>query len=86
MTSFYGWGSTASRLWSIEGGGLLCTTKFPKIHGTHFINLGRMKTELTLELPNGFEHGTLGLGNQHPTPSFPKYCIEKKRTVQYVLQ
>ena len=86
MTPFYGWGSTASRLWSIEGGGLLCTTKFPKIHGTNFIDLGRMKAELTLELPNGFEHGTLGLGNHHPTPSFPKYCIEKKRTVQYVLQ
>ena len=64
MTSFYGWGSTASRLWSIEGGGLLCTTKFPKIHGTHFIDLGRMKTELTLELPNGFEHGTLSLNNE----------------------
>ena len=44
------------------------------------------KTESTLELPNGFEQGILGLGIQHPTRSFPKYSIEKKRIIQYVVQ
>ena len=43
MVPFYGWGSTAIRATSIQGGSLLFTTKFPEIHGTHFINLGRMK-------------------------------------------
>ena len=43
MASFYGWGSTASRLTSLRGGSLLFTTKFPEIPGTHFINLRRMK-------------------------------------------
>ena len=43
MTPCYGWGSTASRLQPLWGGSLLFTIKFPKIPGTHFINLGRMK-------------------------------------------
>ena len=43
MVSFYGWGSTASRLESLRGGSLLSTTKFPDIPGTYFIDLGRMK-------------------------------------------
>ena len=30
MASFYGWGSTASRLEPLRGGSLLFTTKFPK--------------------------------------------------------
>ena len=34
---------------------------FPEISGTHFIDLGRMKAESTLEPPSGFEHGTTGL-------------------------
>ena len=34
MTPFYGWGSTASRLAPLQGGGLLFTTKFPEIPGT----------------------------------------------------
>ena len=38
-----GWGSTASRLEPLRGGSLLFTTKFPKIPGTHLIDLGRMK-------------------------------------------
>ena len=41
--SFYGWGSTASRLKPLRGGSLLFTTKFPETPGTHFINLRRMK-------------------------------------------
>ena len=43
MAPFYGWGSTASRLEPLRGGSLLFTTKFPEVHGTHFIDLGRMK-------------------------------------------
>ena len=33
MASFYGWGSTASRLEPLRGGSLLFTTKFPEISG-----------------------------------------------------
>ena len=43
MVPFYGWGSTASRLEPLSGGSLLFATKFPKIPGTHFIDLRRMK-------------------------------------------
>ena len=43
MASFYGWGSTVSRLEPLPGGSLLFTTQFPEIPGTHFINLGRIK-------------------------------------------
>ena len=57
MVPFYGLGSTASRLEPLRGGSLLFTTKFPKIPGTHFIDLRRMKgCETTLEPPSGFEH------------------------------
>ena len=48
MAPFYGWGSTVSRLEPLQGGSLLFTTKFPEIHGTHFINLGRMKGRVDL--------------------------------------
>ena len=44
MASFYGWGSTASRLEPLRGGSLLFTTKFPDIPGTHFIDLQRMNS------------------------------------------
>ena len=43
MAPFYGWGSTASKLEPLRGGSLLFTTKFPKIPGTHFTDLRRMK-------------------------------------------
>ena len=43
MASFYGWGSTASRLEPLQGGSLLFTTKFPETPGTHFIDLRRIK-------------------------------------------
>ena len=43
MARFYGWGSNVSRLEPLRGGRLLFTTKVPKIPGTHFIDLGRMK-------------------------------------------
>ena len=45
MTPFNGWGSTVLRLdrKTLRGDSLLFTTKFPKISGTHFNDLGRMK-------------------------------------------
>ena len=43
MAPFYGWGSSASRLEPLRGSGVLFTTKFPEISGTHFINLRRIK-------------------------------------------
>ena len=43
MAPFYRWGSTASRVVPLRGGSLLCTTKFPDIPSTHFIDLGSMK-------------------------------------------
>ena len=43
MVPFYGWGSTASRFEALQGGSLLFTIKSPKISGTHFIGVGRMK-------------------------------------------
>ena len=64
MAPFYGWGSTVSRLELLRGGRLLFNTKFPEIPGNHFINLGRIKAESTLEPLSGFEHGTSGLGIQ----------------------
>ena len=42
MALFYGWGS-AALLESLWGDGLLFTTKFPEIPGTHLIDLRRMK-------------------------------------------
>ena len=43
MPSFYGWGSTASRLHPLRGGSLLLIIQFQEIPGTYFIDLGRMK-------------------------------------------
>ena len=43
MATFYGWGSTTSRLEPLRGGSLLFTTKSTEIPGTHCIDLGRMK-------------------------------------------
>ena len=65
MAPFYGWNSFALRLQHLRGGSLLLTIQFPVISGAHFINLKRIKgAESTLEPPNGFEHGTPGLGTQ----------------------
>ena len=44
MVPFYGWGSTALRLESLQGGSLLFLTKYPEIPGTYFINLRRKKS------------------------------------------
>ena len=43
MAPFFEWGSIASRPQPLPGGSLLYTTKFPKVPGTHFIDLGMMK-------------------------------------------
>ena len=59
MASFYGRGSTASRLEPLRRGSLLFTIKFQKILGTHFINHGRMRSWVNF---GGFEHATPGLG------------------------
>ena len=55
----------ASRLQPLRGGILLFIIQFPEISGAHFIDLGKMKAESTLEPPSGFEHGTPGLVIQH---------------------
>ena len=64
IASFYGWGSTATRLEPLQGGSLLFTTKFPEIPGTYFIDLRKMKGWVNLEPLIGFEHRTSGLGIQ----------------------
>ena len=48
MAPFYRWGSTASRLEPLRGASLLFTTKFPKIPGTHFMDLGRLNGRVDL--------------------------------------
>ena len=42
--------STASWLEPLRGGSFLFTTKFPEIPGTHFIDLGKMKDRVNLEV------------------------------------
>ena len=64
MTSFYGWGSTASKLDPLRGGSLLFTTKFLEIQVLILSTSKGWKAESTLEPPGGFEHGTPGLGIQ----------------------
>ena len=54
MTSFYGRGSTASRLKPLPGGTLLLATKSPRIPRTHFIDLGRMKDRVDLGATHWF--------------------------------
>ena len=54
MVSFYGWGSTVSRLEPLRGSSLLFTTTFLEISGTHFINLGRMKGWVNLGVTQWF--------------------------------
>ena len=50
MAPFSGWGSTASRLESLQESSLLFTTTFPEIASTHFIDLlGRMKGSVDRE-------------------------------------
>ena len=51
MALFYGWGSTASRLEPLRRGGLLFTTKFPEIPGTH-VSSGILIPVYQCEHPN----------------------------------
>ena len=76
MAPFYGWGSTASRLEPLRGGSLLFTTKFPEIPGTHFIDLGRLTAESTLEPLSGFEQGNPGLGIQRLNHSYTSFVLK----------
>ena len=66
MASFYGWGSTASRLEPLPGGSILFTTKFPEIPGTHFIDLEGWKAESTLEATQWFWTRDSWVGNPAP--------------------
>ena len=54
MTLFYGWVSTVLKLEPHLGDSLLCSTKFPEIFGTHFINLRRMKGLVNLAATQWF--------------------------------
>ena len=76
MPPFYGWGSTASRLQPLRGSRLLFTTKFPKILGTQFIDLGRMKGWLDPGATQWFWIRDLWIGN--PTPSPIDHCFITK--------
>ena len=76
MAPFYGWGSTASRLEPLRGGSLLFTTKFPEISGTHFIDLGRLTVESTLEPLSGFEQGNPRLGIQRLNHSYTSFVLK----------
>ena len=68
MAPFYGWGSTASRLEPLRGGSLLFTTKFPDISGTHFTNLGRMKSWVNLGATQWFWTWDPWIWNPTPWP------------------
>ena len=54
MAPFYGLGSTASRPESLRGGSLLFNRKFPEVPGTHFIDLGRIKSWVDLATTQWF--------------------------------
>ena len=87
MTHFHVWGSAVSRLEPLSGGSLLDNTKFQEIPGTHFIDLGRMKDLADIGATQWLRtQYSWVLGIQHLTPSFSKYCIEKKKKIQYVVQ
>ena len=49
----------------LPGDSLRFTTKSPGESGTHFDDLGRLKADLALEPPIGFEPGTPQLGIQY---------------------
>ena len=66
MASFYGWGSTASRLEQLWGGSLLYNTKFLEIPGAHSIILGRMKDWVELGTTQWFWPWDLWIGNPAP--------------------
>ena len=67
MALFYGWGS-AALLESLWGDGLLFTTKFPEIPGTHLIDLRRMKCWVDLGATQWFWTWDLLNGNPVDEP------------------
>ena len=65
MAPFYGWGSTASRIQShYEEAVYLLPLSSQKFLALIWSTLEGWKAESTLQLPNGFEDGTPGLGTQ----------------------
>ena len=63
MAPFYAWGSTGSKLEPLQGDSLLFTTNFPEIHGTHFIDLERMKSWVDLGATQQFWTWEPWIGN-----------------------
>ena len=61
MAPFYGWGSTASGQSYFEEAVYLLPLSSQKFLVLILSTLEGWKAELTLEPPNGFEHGTPGL-------------------------
>ena len=84
MASFYGWGSTASRLEPLREGSLLFTTKFPEIPGTHFIDLERMKGWVDLGATQWFWTRDLWIGK--PAPYLLGHCSIKDKKTCHVLK
>ena len=65
MAHFYGWGSTASRLYNhFEEAVYFLPFSSQKFLLLISSTSEGWKAESTLEPPNGFEHGTPGLGIQ----------------------
>ena len=77
---FYGWCSTASRLEPLWGGSLLFTTTFPEIPGTHFIDLGRMKSWVNLGATQWFWTWDPWIGNPAPYPLGHCSCLMLLKT------
>ena len=71
MASFYGEGSTVSRLNPLRGCSLLFTTDFQEILGTHFINLGKMKGWVDLRDNHWFWTRDPWIGNAVPLITRP---------------
>ena len=66
MGPFYRRGSTVSRLQPLRGGSLLFTTKFSDIPGTHFTDLGRIKSWVNLGATQWFWTRGTWIGNPAP--------------------
>ena len=66
MAPFYRWDPIVSRLNPLRGDGLVRTTKFPEIPGTHFIDLGRMRGWVNLGATQWFWTRDLWIKNPAP--------------------
>ena len=77
---FSAWCSSTSSLESVWGVSLLFTTKFPKIPGTHFIDLGKMKGWVDFGANKWFWTKDLWIGNPVPLP-LCHYSIKPHKTI-----